>query len=156
MPFLFAALPLLEILDNIKPILVLRATGMVKGSSWFDPVKIAAGIVVIAGLVALADGRRDRSKRLVPIFLAGLAATAFILNLAGWALIRFVKQLRHVNSFVLRQGINSLYRPGNQTKVIFVGSWAGRVFMFPVRLLQTNLLNEFNVTLTADAPDIPD
>jgi putative ABC transport system permease protein len=148
---LFAALPLLEI-RNIKPILVLRATDLVKGR-WFDPVKLGAGAIVIAGLVALA-GWQAGSLKIGAIFLAGLAATAFILNLTGSLLIRFVKQLRHVNSFVLRQGINSLYRPGNQTKVILLAVGLGAFFIISVRLLQTNLLDEFSLNLAADAPDM--
>ncbi len=148
---LFAALPLLEI-RNIKPILVLRATDLVKGR-WFDPLKIGVGAIVIAGLLALA-GWQAGSLKIGAIFLAGLAATAFILNLAGSLLIRFVKQLRHVNSFVLRQGINSLYRPGNQTKVILLAVGLGAFFIISVRLLQTNLLDEFSLNLAADAPDM--
>lgn len=148
---LFAALPLLEI-RNIKPILVLRSTDLVKGR-WFDPMKIGVGAIVIAGLVALA-GWQAGSLKIGAIFLAGLAATAFILNLAGSLLIRFVKQLRHVNSFVLRQGINSLYRPGNQTKVILLAVGLGAFFIISVRLLQTNLLDEFSLNLAADAPDM--
>jgi putative ABC transport system permease protein len=148
---LFAALPLLEI-RNIKPILVLRATDLMKGR-WFDPMKIGVGAIVIAGLVALA-GWQAGSLRIGAIFLAGLAATAFILNLAGTLLIRFVKQLRHVNSFVLRQGINSLYRPGNQTKVILLAVGLGAFFIISVRLLQSNLLNEFSLNLAANAPDM--
>ncbi|HEX4947374.1 MAG TPA: FtsX-like permease family protein [Blastocatellia bacterium] len=149
---LFAALPLLEI-RNIKPILVLRATDLVKSRRWFDPVKIGAGAVVIAGLVALAAWQAG-SLKIGAIFLAGLAATAFLLNLAGTLLIRFVKQLRHVNSFVLRQGINSLYRPGNQTKVILLAVGLGAFFIISVRLLQTNLLDEFSLNLSANAPDL--
>lgn len=148
---LFAALPLLEI-RNIKPILVLRATDLVKGR-WLDPLKIGIGAVVIAGLLALA-GWQAGSLKIGAIFLAGLAATAFILNLAGSLLIRFVKQLRHVNSFVLRQGINSLYRPGNQTKVILLAVGLGAFFIISVRLLQTNLLDEFSLNLGANAPDM--
>jgi putative ABC transport system permease protein len=148
---LFAALPLLEI-RNIKPILVLRSSDLVKGR-WFDPLKIVVGVIVIAGLVALA-GWQAGSLKIGAIFLAGLAATALILNLAGALLIRFVKQLRHVNSFVLRQGINSLYRPGNQTKVILLAVGLGAFFIISVRLLQTNLLDEFSLNLAADAPDM--
>ncbi len=148
---LFAALPLLEI-RNIKPILVLRATDPVKGR-WFDPLKIGIGAVVIAGLLALA-GWQAGSLKIGAIFLTGLAATAFILNLAGALLIRFVKQLRHVNSFVWRQGINSLYRPGNQTKVILLAVGLGAFFIISVRLLQANLLDEFSLNLSANAPDM--
>lgn len=149
---LFAALPLLEI-RNIKPILVLRATDSVHSQKRFDRLKIGLGAVVILGLLALA-GWQAGSLKIGAIFLGGLAATAFILNLAGWALIRFVKQLRHVNSFVLRQGINSLYRPGNQTKVILLAVGLGAFFIISVRLLQANLLEEFSLNLGADAADM--
>jgi putative ABC transport system permease protein len=149
---LFAALPLLEI-RNIKPILVLRATDLVHSSKRFDWLKITIGIVVILGLLALA-GWQAGSLKIGAIFLGGLAATAFILNATGWLLIRFVRQLRHVNSFVLRQGINSLYRPGNQTKVILLAVGLGAFFIISVRLLQANLLNEFNLNLGANAPDM--
>jgi putative ABC transport system permease protein len=149
---LFAALPLLEI-RNIKPILVLRATDPVHGKRRFDALKIGLGAFVVLGLLALA-GWQAGSLKIGAIFLGGLAATAFLLNLAGWALIRFVKRLRHVNSFVLRQGINSLYRPGNQTKVILVAVGLGAFFIISVRLLQANLLDEFSLNLGANAPDM--
>ena len=149
---LFAALPLLEI-RNIKPILVLRATDPVHGKQWFDGLKIGLGSIVILGLLGLA-GWQAGSLKIGAIFLGGLAVTAFILNLAGWLLIRFVKQLRHVNSFVLRQGISSLYRPGNQTKVILLAVGLGAFFIISVRLLQSNLLDEFSLYLGANSPDM--
>ena len=149
---LFAALPLLEI-RNIKPILVLRATDPVHGKQWFDGLKIGLGSIVILGLLGLA-GWQAGSLKIGAIFLGGLAVTAFILNLAGWLLIRFVKQLRHVNSFVLRQGISSLYRPGNQTKVILLAVGLGAFFIISVRLLQSNLLDEFSLNLGANSPDM--
>lgn len=149
---LFAALPLLEI-RHIKPILVLRATDSVHSQKWFDWLKISLGAVVILGLLGLA-GWQAGSLKIGAIFLGGLAATAFILNLAGWLLIRVVKQLRHVNSFVLRQGINSLYRPGNQTKVILLAVGLGAFFIISVRLLQANLLDEFSLNLGANSPDM--
>lgn len=149
---LFAALPLLEI-RNIKPILVLRATDPVHSAKRFDWLKIGLGTTVILGLLALA-GWQAGSLKIGAIFLGGLGVTAFILNLAGWLLIRFVRRLRHVNSFMLRQGINSLYRPGNQTKVILLAVGLGAFFIISVRLLQANLLDEFSLNLGADAPDM--
>ena len=149
---LFAALPLLEI-RNIKPILVLRATDLIHSGKRFDFLKISIGVIVVFGLFALA-GWQAGSLKVGAIFLSGLAVTAFLLNLAGALLIRFVKQLRHVKSFTLRQGINSLYRPGNQTKVILLAVGLGAFFIISVRLLQTNLLDEFNLNLSANAPDM--
>ncbi len=169
---LFAALPLLEI-RNIKPILVLRATDVVHktflGTLWqklksvwnrsdsaavsFDYLPIIVGGSVLIALLALA-GWQAGSLKIGAIFLVGLAATTLILNGAGTLLIRFVKRFRHLDSFVLRQGINSLYRPGNQTKVILLAVGLGAFFIISVRLLQANLLEEFNLNLGSDAADM--
>ena len=173
---LFAALPLLEI-RNIKPIIVLRATDIVHKSffatlferfkNWwnrknisaqtvtpsFDWLPIIVGGSVFAALLALA-GWQAGSLKIGAIFLVGLGATTLILNGAGTLLIHFVKRFRHLDSFVLRQGINSLYRPGNQTKVILLAVGLGAFFIISVRLLQANLLEEFNLNLGSDAADM--
>lgn len=148
---LFAALPLLEV-RRVKPNIVLRAdTGVRK---WrFDWLKTAVAAVVIAVLFALA-GWQAGSLRIGGVFLGGLAVTALILNLSGTLLIRFLRGLRHIPSFTLRQGINSLYRPGNQTKVILMAVGLGAFFIISVRSLQANLLNEFNLDLTGASADM--
>ncbi len=157
---LFSLVPLLDI-RQIKPILVLRSNDFSRsinktnkfGVANFDWVKIIAGIVVIAGLMALASWQAG-SFRIGAIFLAGLAVMTFVLNLAAATLMKFLRGLRHIPSFVLRQGINSLYRPGNQTRIILLAVGLGVFFVVSVRLLQLNLREEFNPNLDSLRADL--
>jgi putative ABC transport system permease protein len=147
---LFAALPLLEV-RRVKPILVLRSNE--GGKKKFDWLKLAVGLVVVASLVALA-GWQAGSLKIGALFLGGLGLTAGLLSLSGTLLIRFLRSLRHIPSFALRQGVNSLYRPGNQTKVILMAVGLGAFFIISVRSLQENLLHEFNLDLSGTAADL--
>ncbi|MBI1760457.1 MAG: FtsX-like permease family protein [Acidobacteria bacterium] len=149
---LFSLVPLLEI-RRIKPILVLRSgAGLEEGhlSWWRDPMRIIVSALVAAGLLALA-GWQAGSLKIGALFLAGLAAMTLVLNLAAWLLMRGLRGLRHLPSFALRQGVNSLYRPGNQTRIILLAVGLGVFFVVAVRLLQVNLLDEFNVDLNNNA-----
>ncbi|MGH9940668.1 MAG: ABC transporter permease, partial [Blastocatellia bacterium] len=163
---LFSLVPLLEI-RRIKPILVLRSLttpsksrpGPVKFGwmkfDWrrFDWVKLAAGLMVILGLIALASWQAG-SLKIGGIFLAALAAMTFALNLAAAALMKFVRGFRRVPSFSVRQGINSLYRPGNQTRIILMAVGLGVFFVVAVRSLQLNLRQEFAVDMNALRADM--
>lgn len=145
---LFSLVPLLEI-RRIKPILVIRSglTDDTGAPSWWrDPLRVGVSLVAGAGLLALA-GWQAGSLKIGAIFLAGLAAMTLVLNFAAWALMRALRSLRQIPSFALRQGVNSLYRPGNQTRIILLAVGLGVFFVVAVRLLQVNLLNEFNLDL---------
>ncbi|MGH9769496.1 MAG: ABC transporter permease, partial [Blastocatellia bacterium] len=158
---LFSLVPLLEI-RRIKPILVLRslATPGKAGRGWMKPgwlnldwVKLAAGLVVILGLIALASWQAG-SLKIGAIFLAALAAMTITLNLAAAALMKFVRGFRRVPSFSVRQGINSLYRPGNQTRIILMAVGLGVFFVVAVRSLQLNLRQEFAVDMNSLRADM--
>jgi putative ABC transport system permease protein len=148
---LFSLLPLLEI-RQIKPVLVLRHE-TAAATRRVDWVRLSAGLIVLLGLIALASWQAG-SLIIGGLFLGGLAVTAFVLNLAGAVLMRSLRQARHIPSFVLRQGVNSLYRPGNQTKVILLAVGLGTFFVISVRLLQANLMSEFNLDLSSATADM--
>lgn len=141
---LFSLLPLLEI-RQIKPIEVLRSSETVKGKK-FDWLKIVTGVVVVAGLLGLASWQAG-SVTVGGIFLVSLAVMTFVLNLAATLLMKILRGLRRAPSFTLRQGINSLYRPGNQTRIILVAVGLGVFFVVGVRSLQLNLRSELGVDL---------
>ncbi|MGH9839811.1 MAG: ABC transporter permease, partial [Blastocatellia bacterium] len=147
---LFSIVPLLEI-RQIKPSLVLRSLTE-NSRARFDWMKIAVGLVVALGLVAVASWQAG-SLKIGGIFLAGLLAMTVVLSLTATALMKFLRGLRHIPSFTLRQGINSLYRPGNQTRIILMAVGLGVFFVVAVRSLQLNLRYEFSPdldTLRAD------
>jgi putative ABC transport system permease protein len=152
---LFSLTPLLEI-RRIKPILVLRGLTPAP-SAWFawrklDWMKLLSGLIVILGLVALASWQAG-SFEIGCIFLGALAAMTLMLNVMAAVLMKFVRGLRWLPSFSVRQGVGSLYRPGNQTRTILIAVGLGVFFVVAVRSLQLNLREEFAVdmnTLRAD------
>lgn len=148
---LFSLVPLLEI-RSIKPVLVLRQDSGGLGRRW-DLVRILAAVVVLAGLIGLASWQAG-SLKIGVIFLSGLAAATLVLNLAAWLLIRILKGVRRTPSFAVKQGINSLYRPGNQTRIVLLAVGLGVFFMLSVRLLQANLLGEFDLDMNASRADL--
>jgi putative ABC transport system permease protein len=141
---LFSLLPLLQI-RQIKPILVLRSSE-VPGGRTFDPLKILVGVFVSAGLLAISSWQAG-SFKIGGIFLIALAAMTLVLNLTATGLMKFVRGFRRVPSFTIRQGINSLYRPGNQTRIILMAVGLGVFFVVGVRSLQLNLRYELGVDL---------
>ncbi len=141
---LFSLLPLLQI-RQIKPILVLRSAEAISGKR-FDWLQILVGILVVAGLLAISSWQAG-SFKIGGIFLVALATMTLILNLTATVLMKFVRGLRRVPSFTIRQGINSLYRPGNQTRIILMAVGLGVFFVVGVRSLQLNLRYELGVDL---------
>ncbi|MEP7337610.1 MAG: FtsX-like permease family protein [Acidobacteriota bacterium] len=142
---LFSLLPLLEI-RHIKPILVLRSADTVVGKR-FDWLRIVTAIVVVAGLLGLASWQAG-SLKVGGIFLIALAAMTLLLSLTATVLMRVLRGLRRAPSFALRQGINSLYRPGNQTRTILMAVGLGVFVVVAVRSLQLNLRAELGVDLS--------
>src|SRR5262245_48185581 len=151
---LFSLVPLLEI-RKIKPILVLRSltTTPKERRGRFDWLKLVAGLIVVLGLVAVASWQAG-SLKVGGIFLASLAAMTLVLNLAAAALMRLVRGFKRVPYFSVRQGVNSLYRPGNQTRIILMAVGLGVFFVVAVRSLQLNLRQEFAVDMNALRADM--
>ncbi|NDD63376.1 MAG: FtsX-like permease family protein [Acidobacteria bacterium] len=148
---LFSLLPLLEI-RRIKPILVLRS-GDSPGGWRVDREQLLVGVIVLSGLLGLASWQAG-SLRIGAIFLAGMGATTVILSLAATALLKFLRGLRAIPSFTLRQGINSLHRPGNQTRIILMAVGLGVFLGVAVRSLQLNLSEEFALDLDSLQADL--
>jgi putative ABC transport system permease protein len=108
---------------------------------------------VAAALVAVASWQAG-SLEVGLLLSAGFVATAFVLHLAGAALVRAVQPLRYSKSFALRQAVLHIARPGNQTRVILLAVGLGAFFILGVRGLQANLLRDFAVQVGPDAPDM--
>ncbi|HEX8423197.1 MAG TPA: FtsX-like permease family protein, partial [Pyrinomonadaceae bacterium] len=109
--------------------------------------------VVVGGLVALAAWQAG-SIRVGAFFMAGLAATAFVLNLTAMLVIFLVRRARHVRSFPLRHAINSLYRPGNQTRVVVLAVGLGAFLVIATQSLQKSLVREFDPASRAQLPNM--
>src|SRR5690606_21166389 len=62
--------------------------------------------------------------------------------------------LRGLTNLSLRQAINSLYRPGNQTRIILVAVGLGTFVIVSVQAIERNLIREFDVSGNARLPSM--
>ena len=147
---LFSIVPLLEV-RRVKPSLLLRQD--IPPLPQFDWLKWFVTAAVATALVAVASWQAG-SVRVGLLLSAGFVGVAFVLQLAGIALVRAVQPLRYSRSFALRQAVLHVARPGNQTRVILLAVGLGCFFILGVRTLQANLLRDFAVQVGDDAPDM--
>ncbi len=147
---LFSVVPLLEV-RHVKPSLLLRQD--VPPPARTDWFKWGVSAGVAASLVAVATWQAG-SLSVGLLLCGGFVAIAFVLHVAGIALVRAVQPLRYARSFALRQAVLHIARPGNQTRIILLAVGLGAFFILGVRGLQANLLRDFAVQVGPDAPDM--
>ncbi|HJQ34709.1 MAG TPA: FtsX-like permease family protein [Pyrinomonadaceae bacterium] len=140
---LFSALPLLRI-RRIRPNMLLREIEQDAPARRLDLLRGAVAVGVLAGLAFITSWQAG-SLRVGVVFLAGLGLTALVLYAAAWALILLVRRARGLGTFAVRQAVNSMHRPGNQTRVIVMAVGLGAFLVLSVQSLQSSLLDEFDV-----------
>ncbi|HEX8738426.1 MAG TPA: FtsX-like permease family protein [Pyrinomonadaceae bacterium] len=148
---LFSLLPLLQI-RNIKPNLLLRDENNEKLRR-LDWTRLIFAFVCLAGLLALAIWQAG-SIKVGAAFLGGLALTSLMLYLAAVALTYALKRAKKFSSFSVAQAVNSLYRPGNQTRVVLLAVGLGAFVVLAVQSLQANLVREFDFTRNQKLPSL--
>jgi putative ABC transport system permease protein len=148
---LFSALPLIQI-RNIKPRLLLRDENNARLSN-LDWSKWLFGSVSIICLLGLAVWQAG-SLIVGSLFLGGLGLTALILYIASVVLMSLLRQSRRFSSFSVTQAVNSLYRPGNQTRVVLLAVGLGTFVVLAVQLMQSNLVREFDLTRNQKLPSL--
>ena len=148
---LFSALPLLQV-RNIKPKLLLRDENN-DSIRRLDPTKWLIGAASLLGLLGLAVWQAG-SIKVGAFFLGGLAATSVVLYLTALLLTSLLRRVRNVGPFALSQAVNSLYRPGNQTRIILLAVGLGAFVVLAVQSLQTNLVREFDFTRNQHLPSL--
>lgn len=148
---LFSALPLLRI-RHIRPNMLLRNDETPRTRK-FDLVRWMTALLVIAGLVVVFSWQAG-SLRIGAFFLGGVAVAGIILQLASMGLVWMVKRTRQIHSFAVRHAINSLHRPGNQTRVILMAVGLGAFLVIAVQSLQRNLLLEIDPANRGNLPNM--
>ncbi|MBC7912017.1 MAG: ABC transporter permease, partial [Pyrinomonadaceae bacterium] len=149
---LFAALPLLRI-RHIKPNMLLRDDAGNDVRRRFDLTRWVTALMMTLGLLLVASWQAG-SIRVGLFFLAGLGVAAAALYVTAILIVRLVSRVRHIRSFAVRQAVNSLYRPGNQTRVIIMAVGLGVFVVMAIQSLQTNLLNEIDITRRTNLPNM--
>jgi len=149
---LFSALPLLRI-RHIRPNMLLREAEPDAPGRRLDLWRALVAGLVLAGLLLLTSWQAG-SMRVGVFFLGGLGVTALVLYAAAWLLILLVRRARGLGTFAVRQAINSMHRPGNQTRVIVLAVGLGAFLVLSVQSLQAGLLDEFDVARRGNLPNM--
>ncbi len=148
---LFSALPLLQI-KSIKPRLLLRDENNLSLSK-LDWTRWVIGAVSLAALLAIAVWQAG-SIKVGALFLGGLSVTGLALYFSAALLIWILSRSKSIGSFSLRQAINSMYRPGNQTRIILLAVGLGAFVVLAVQAIEANLVREFDFTRNGKLPSL--
>lgn len=149
---LFALLPLLEI-RGITPLQALRRE-VEPEAMRLDIWRVVAYAALFGGILALAIGQAGDLRRGLA-FAGALAGTLLVLALFAWSLVRTTRRFfPRRASFVVRQGVASLFRPHNQTAAITIALGFGVFLVATLWLVQRNLLRRFDVSGDGPRPNL--
>ena len=152
---IFALRPLVA-LRRISPLQALRreADNDALRRARRDPARFIVSAAIVASVVGIAVSRAG-SVRDGLWFSLGVGAAVGVLWVSAALVTRVARRaVRTRWPFVLRQGIASLYRPGNQTRAVALALGFGVFLMSSLYQVQVNLLRQFGGRLAASRANV--
>ena len=151
---LFALPPLLRF-RRVSPLRVFRAAVDVDPPSGRrDPVLWVVYGLIVAGITAFSIAQSDRVSRGLVFALVLFVAVGIFAGVAKLLIVSIRKFFPHGWSFVLRQGLANLYRPGNRTLLLTLALGLGTFLLLNLYLTRDVLLSQFTSIGTNDQPNI--
>jgi putative ABC transport system permease protein len=151
----FALRPLVA-LRNVSPLQTLRRESdadALRGRR-FDPVRVLLALLVVLSVAALGVARAEDARQGIA-FAGAIGLAVALLYAAAAALSASARRVvRPRWPFVVRQGVASLYRPGNQTRAVVLALGFGVFLMSTVYQVQHNLLRSVNIKLDASRANV--
>ena len=116
-----------------------------------DRIRLVTGIVMIVSLAGLAVWQAQ-SITLGLFFIAAFLAALMFLLLASSALLRLLPRLPHSRSFLVRNALGNLRRPGNFTASMMVAIGVGVMVIVSIDVIKTSLLEALGERMPEKAP----
>jgi len=139
----FALIPLLRVRE-VPPLRALRADVDVDGRG--SRLLRAGAVALLAGSILGTSVLEAPSTRDGLAFAAALAVTVAVLWMAALAGIRATRALLPERApWILRQGVSSLFRPGNQTVAVVLALGFGIFIIGVVGSVQQNLASSLAI-----------
>jgi len=151
----FALRPLVA-LRNVSPLQTLRRESDAEAlrGARVDPIRILVALGIVLSIVGLGVARAENPRQGLGFSLA-IGVAVGVLFLAATALMDTARRVVHPSwPFVVRQGVASLYRPGNQTRAVVLALGFGVFLMATVYQVQDNLLRTVDVKLDASRANV--
>ena len=145
----FALRPLVA-LRRVSPLQALRRESDADAlrASRGDPLRLLVTLAIVGSVLALALSRGGGVRRGIAFSVAiGVAIGVLWLAAAGLSWIAR-RAVRPRWAFTLRQGVASLYRPGNQTRSVVLALGFGVFLMTTVYQVQHSLLGTLDLRLS--------
>ena len=145
----FAMRPLVAI-RRVSPLQALRreADAAVLRMSRLDPLRITVSVAIVGSIVLLALSRAGNVRRGIGFSVAIMLAVGALWGVAVLLSSLARRVVRPRWPFVLRQGIASLYRPGNQTRAVVLSLGFGVFLMSTLYQVHHSLLSTLDVKLS--------
>ena len=116
-----------------------------------DRHRLGTAVMMGCGLTVLAAWQA-RSLTLGALFIVVFCVAVILLQVGVWALLHGLGKLPRPRSFVIRQALGNVQRPGNYTRGMAVAIGVGVMVIVTVALVKSSLLVALGERIPKDAP----
>ncbi len=116
-----------------------------------DRHRLGTAVMMGCGLTVLAAWQA-RSLTLGALFIVAFCAAVILLQVGVWVLLHGLRKLPRPRSFVIRQALGNVQRPGNFTRGMAVAIGVGVMVIVTVALVKSSLLVALGERIPKDAP----
>ena len=116
-----------------------------------DRHRLGTALMMGFGFTVLATWQA-RSLTLGTLFLVAFGAAVILLRVGVWVLLHGLRTLPRPRSFLIRQALGNVQRPGNYTRGMAVAIGVGVMVIVTVALVKSSLIVALGERIPEDAP----